>query len=247
MILRHISEQLSRQNWPAVTIEMVVVVLGIFAALQADGWNEARKDRAEESLYLSELMEDFVANRENLSMNIGRNETILPAMLGLLGQSSMETPTWTVTQMNTAFKRIHDMPTFTAVRRAYSNLTGSGDLKLIRNRRLKNEIATYYAATALTEIVQNTHELELVETFQPYIIAEMDYQAVNPTRVEDFPLPPAVEEDRILEVLTSRTFRNVLSQKWTIISDLLDQFRGMQKRTETIIEMLQAEIVDPAS
>jgi len=56
------------------------------------------------------------------------------------------------------------------VSRAYVNLTGSGDLKLIQNRSLKNGLAEYYAAAQLTALVQSTHEMELVQTFQPYII-----------------------------------------------------------------------------
>jgi len=44
---------------------------------------------------------------------------------------------------------------------AYDNLTGSGDLKLLGNRSLKNALAEYYAAAKLTTVVQATHEMEL--------------------------------------------------------------------------------------
>ena len=35
------------------------------------------------------------------------------------------------------------------------------------------------AGTELVRLVQDTHEMELVHTFQPYIIENLDYQAVS--------------------------------------------------------------------
>jgi len=58
----------------------------------------------------------------------------------------------------------------------------------------------------------------------------------------DYALPPAVEEDRILEVLKAPEFRNILTQKWTIATDLLNQNRLFRDRTTEIIEILEDEI-----
>ena len=45
-------------DWFAVTVDFLIVVVGIFAAMQADNWNEARKDRLQEREYLLRLYED---------------------------------------------------------------------------------------------------------------------------------------------------------------------------------------------
>ncbi len=84
--------------------------------------------------------------------------------------------------------------------------------------------------------------MELVQTFQPYVIEHMDFQAVSARRVKDFPLPVAEEESRLLEVLDTREFRNNLTQKWTICTDLLYQHRRMQARTGEVIRILETEI-----
>ena len=242
MILRRLAEATKSQSWFVVFIELLVLVVGIFIGLQVDDWSQSRKDRVEEHLYLEELLEDFEANRTALLGSISKLEEIIPAMTALLEQSAMGTPDWSIGELNDAFRHIHRMPTFIPVERAFANLTGSGDLKLIRNRDLKNALAQYISASKLVELVQNTHEMELVQTFQPYVIEHMDFQAVFYQRVEDFPLPLAVEESRLLEVLGTREFRNNLTQKWTICTDLLDQHRGMQIRTGEVIRILEAEI-----
>lgn len=242
MILRRIAEAFRRQDWFVVFIELLVLIVGIYVGLQVDDWNKARQDRQTESIYLSEFMEDFQSDQENLEESIGEAGEILTAMIGLLEQSSLETPTWTVAELNDAFRNIQRMPTFDLNDRVFSNLTGSGDLKLIQNRELKYALAGYYRDSKLTNLVQNTHEMELVQTFQPYLIENMDYQAVHHSRVDDFPLPPSMDRDQILEVLKTQEFRNIVTQKWVIMTDLLNQFRGMRERNEEITEILEKEM-----
>jgi hypothetical protein len=45
MLLRHLSEHIRSQNWFAVGLDFLVVVIDIYVGLQADAWNELRKDR----------------------------------------------------------------------------------------------------------------------------------------------------------------------------------------------------------
>ncbi len=84
--------------------------------------------------------------------------------------------------------------------------------------------------------------MELVETFQPYIIENLDYMAVYFARAEAFPLPPANNPERILEVYQTQEFRNIATQKWVIVSDLLEQYQSNQERIQNIIKILEAEL-----
>jgi hypothetical protein len=58
MILRRISENLRSQNWFAVIVELVIVVVGVFMGLQVQDWNEVRKERIEERELLGRLYEE---------------------------------------------------------------------------------------------------------------------------------------------------------------------------------------------
>jgi hypothetical protein len=51
---RHVAEH----DWFAVGVDFLVVVIGIFAAMQADNWNQERKDRTQAREYLQRLYED---------------------------------------------------------------------------------------------------------------------------------------------------------------------------------------------
>jgi len=58
MLLRRVMKHVNDQNWFAVVLDFLIVVFGIFVGLQVDNWNEERKARAEEQIYLARLSED---------------------------------------------------------------------------------------------------------------------------------------------------------------------------------------------
>lgn len=242
MILRRLVNGIKNQDWLVVAVEIFVVVVGIFFGLQVDDWSKVQQDRKTEQLYLHELLEDLENDSQLLEDKTGASERILAGLIGLLEQSAQETPSWTLQEMNEGFQLVQSTPTFIPTDRAFINITGSGDLKIIRNRKLKNALAVYYSAAEKTILIQNTHEMGLVQNLQPYIIENMDYQAVHYSRIDDFPLPPSLDEDKILDVLHTQEFRNIVTQKWVIMSDLLSQFREMRIRNDAVIEILEAEL-----
>ncbi len=52
MILRRISAPVKDQNWFAVGVDFVIVVIGVFIGIQVSDWNASREDRSNETLYL---------------------------------------------------------------------------------------------------------------------------------------------------------------------------------------------------
>ncbi len=238
-ILKRLSKHLDEQNWFAIGLEILIVVISIFLGFQVTASYESRMSLGTEAIYLEELLEDFQANRSLEDETLGRLETILPQIQGLLEQSALAEPTWSAAELNAAFSNIWQMPTFYSTNRAYDNILGSGELKLLRDRELKKEISEYYSTLELLQIVQNTHELELVQILMPYAVTKMDFQAVHLTRSADYPIPPAVEPERILEVLHTREFRGILTTKWDILTDLLDLNRGLSKEIDEVLVHLQ--------
>jgi len=244
---RHIRKSLMEQNKVRTYIfysigEIALVMVGILLALQVSNWNQQNYERDLEGKYLQELMEDFKENKRNADRVIGVVDRILPALISLLEQSALEAPDLSLDSLNTWYKEMNIMPTFRSTDRAYTNITGSGELKIISNDDIKYAMAMYYSRLEVLRLVQNTHELELVETFQPYIIENMDFQAVHAERVDEYPLPDPVDEAAIFEVLHTREFRNILTAKWTISTDLLNQFREINILIDDVIKLIEEEL-----
>ena len=70
MILRRLSKHVKGQNWFAVALDFLIVVLGVFAGLQVSNWNEARQDRNQAAALLERLESDF---RETRALAIEQN------------------------------------------------------------------------------------------------------------------------------------------------------------------------------
>ena len=58
MILRRLAGRLRQQDWLAVTIELVLVMVGVFLGIQVANWNEERKARSTEAAYLERIAQD---------------------------------------------------------------------------------------------------------------------------------------------------------------------------------------------
>ena len=59
MIIRRFTDHIRRQDWFALFLDLLIVVVGIYLGLQVDAWNSARQDRATEREYLERLLADM--------------------------------------------------------------------------------------------------------------------------------------------------------------------------------------------
>ena len=62
MILRRITEHVKAQNWFAVGVEFVIVVVGVFVGLQAQDWSTARAERSAEHAAIERLIIEYKLN-----------------------------------------------------------------------------------------------------------------------------------------------------------------------------------------
>jgi hypothetical protein len=227
-------------QWTRTAAEGVAIVVSILLAFWIDTYWDNRQEAQLESLYLLELQEDLELNKSRLEDQTAELGGIARSMQVLLAQSVLESPSMSVTELNENFSQITNMTSMYLVNRAYANMTGSGDLRIIQSRPLKNALAEYYAAAQVITLVQNTHEMELVQIYEPFIIENLDYAAVAVIRADEFPLPSPIEEASILNVLATRKFRNILIQKSVITTDLINEFRTQLELTDNILSLLKS-------
>ena len=74
MFLRRVMEHVKTQNWFAVLLDFLIVVIGVFMGIQVNNWNEERLLRAEETFFLQRLIDDFRASIEASEQEAGVTE-----------------------------------------------------------------------------------------------------------------------------------------------------------------------------
>ncbi len=147
MILRKLAEAIREQNWFTVVLEILIVVIGIFVGLQVDGWNEVRKDRIKERVYLERLSRDIERDSALLDRSIRRAEDraqlAVTALMGLADPTLIETDPCRFL----ASARGPSSNFFPVLyRHTFTEILSSGHLELIRSEDLKDELSQYYTA-----------------------------------------------------------------------------------------------------
>ena len=70
MLLRRITKHVKDQNWFAVGIDFIIVVIGVFVGIQLGNWNEARYQQQSASAYIERLRGDLTANQDDFEQRL---------------------------------------------------------------------------------------------------------------------------------------------------------------------------------
>lgn len=77
MILRRLARNLRDQNWTAITIEFVLLVVGVFLGIQVANWNEARVDRDREKTFLGQLRDEIAENARSIQHQLEYQQQVV--------------------------------------------------------------------------------------------------------------------------------------------------------------------------
>ena len=70
MIFRRIKAHIEKENWFAVLIDFLIVVVGVFIGIQVANWNDNRQQRETTQHYLTCISEELVANQEDINQRL---------------------------------------------------------------------------------------------------------------------------------------------------------------------------------
>ena len=151
MILRSVVGHLGRQDWTAVAIELVVVVLGVFIGLQASNWNEQWEIDAKAAHFAESLKADMRAEAWGYEYQIhyygnvlSNAERAVDALAGdaPLSDEALLISAFRATQYNENIRR----------RATYDELTSTGEIGLIHDSRLRDLAMRLYTAPMFESI-----------------------------------------------------------------------------------------------
>ena len=70
MLLRRLTQSLKSQNWTAIWIEFVLLVLGVFLGIQVSNWNATRIEQQKSAEFTQRLKSDLRVEAWNYEMQI---------------------------------------------------------------------------------------------------------------------------------------------------------------------------------
>jgi len=156
MRLRKVSKHVKEQNWFAVGLDFLIVVCGILIAFQITTWNEARQDRRSEQRYLAELAVNLEAD---LAQVRSGQEVSLQRLVAAEAILAGAVPNYARPPFFAQIDRdllspgaFDDYPYATlsayffmvSSRSTFEELIQTGNIRVISNRSLVNELTGYY-------------------------------------------------------------------------------------------------------
>jgi len=142
MLLRSVTKHVREQNWLAVGIDFLIVIVGVFIGIQVSNWNAARLDRAIERDDLIRLHADIeasIAGQDRdlrfLGQQIADQQVVLTALdacaVTPADESSFQRGLVTLGYVNPP--RLY--------RRTIDEIAASGRTDIIRNETIADELA----------------------------------------------------------------------------------------------------------
>ncbi len=155
MILRRVIEHVKNQNWTAVALDFVIVVVGVFIGIQVSNWNAARAQRLDAALYHDRLVADMRLEAYNYQVLRDYYRDVRKAAeatySGLTGAPEPGAGMSDTELVVNAF-RASQYSWAERHRATFDELVGSGNLDLIADDELRTLVTGYYAMALLEEV-----------------------------------------------------------------------------------------------
>ncbi|UPT64857.1 MAG: hypothetical protein M0D54_10400 [Hyphomonadaceae bacterium JAD_PAG50586_4] len=255
MLLRRVVAHLRKQEWTAVALDFLIVVLGVFVGLQVNNWNTARADRQAEREIIAAVADDIRREREEL--DVGRESALMSiraanaaliaagqpptvavqfpnSNVGLLDYRSLDVSGAALEPIDTnasAWTWITARYFPSASSAAFDTLVNTGRLGIIRNVELVRKFQLYRQRWESLEGSQRAIYRELRD--RAVYVGEAS--GLSPfTNIEPAALGALVRESPILRT----TMRTHL--EYTILH--LSQMAAMDAQAAATLEMIDAEM-----
>ncbi|MEM6517628.1 MAG: DUF6090 family protein [Bacteroidota bacterium] len=217
--------------------EIILVVIGILIALEINDWSQNKKNQKLEAQYYCRLLEDVNQDFTNyndyvalLNERIDVNNTVIQR----LQDDSM--PLDSVTPL--ILKSIkYSIRNITATTDAFDDIKSSGNLNIIKDLAIKNQLADYYKTLANTSAVIESNGKAITE--QRFLVRE---DVISYGWIKILENVNAIDTSKVnLTALKSKiNFTDDMRLKMT--NDAVF-YLGINSRNKQLLELLESEIV----
>lgn len=163
MILRRLTQSLKEQNWTAIVIEFVLLVIGVFLGIQVGNWNQEREQRNMSVAFSARLREDLRREQWVEQMVIEYNRQVRKnaehTLAALDGRQSLSDEQFLIS----AYRATQYLYS-NSNRSTYNELVSTGTMDLIadvRLRKIANDAFTTPLYGQITERAQNSEYRKL--------------------------------------------------------------------------------------
>jgi len=254
MSLRTIAVRIRQHDWLAVGIELLVVVAGVFIALQVTNWNDDRKEAARGREYLQRLHDDMAQDVANLDAISGFWTRVRDYGEGAVAYAEQgELVQGSAWKTLLAYYQASQLWPYRKPDVTFQEIQASGDLLLIRNAQLRARIARHYSATAGSQVVEVLGLVpryrERVRGMTPWKIQQYIWASCYRSRDADQELldcaAPVSEAESLVVIERYRQSPELTDELrfWMVnVNNGLQLMRGIQAEAQALSDDVEREL-----
>jgi len=249
-LFRNIRRQLASENkfqkYSRYAIgEIVLVVIGILIALSINNWNENRKERNKELIYLNNIKEDIKLNIASLEVFIvTRDETVNSVAIVLEyfnGKQKIDHNTFNFHNIN-----ILEWYPFVQHSNTYEELMNSGKFAIISNKSIKNELQNIQSNFEMILFIENEMQQDYERyLYQPYFnLVDLDTALKNYTdqlNNKETTTIEKLDKDEIELLLKNKLYKNGLVLAAFNSNKLVEEFTNLIEKSKLVIQLIDNE------
>jgi len=146
MILRRFTQHIKEQNWFAVGLDVLVVIVGIFLGLQVTNWQEQINEDDDANEYLNRLHDNLQVDLKNIKhREIFWTQVVNYSATALEYLESPDLRPKAPWPYLLAVFQSSQIAPLEITDITYRELQQAGQLALIRNKQLRQDLAEYYS------------------------------------------------------------------------------------------------------
>ncbi len=179
MLLRRVIEHVKTQNWTAVGLDFIIVVVGVFIGIQVSNWNTSRADAQRDREFVERLAGNMAFDERNLI--VARDYWLETANHGRDALQYLNTGEYAEgSQWRTilAFLHASQMNSIRFTDDAYQEMIGSGSLGAVGSIELRDRLGRLYSL-GRDDVFLNT----LFNYQSPYRI---NVRKITPIKIMDY-------------------------------------------------------------
>lgn len=240
MILRRVIEHMKKQEWTAVFLDFLIVVVGVFIGLQVQEWSVARAEKESISAQLSSFREELIQRQSDINDQKAyiedRINDATALRSGLMSEDQVLSEN-DVSRLAMSVVRTNDLDiTF----RGFEELSASGSLSKIKSRTLLEKLYRWDASlTNLRSTEEDVSTLRDISSM-PAILDALSLGNMARTDSRFLDMPPANRFTVDIEALRgNRDFDNALVSRTILERQKLDALFRFQNATDELIDALE--------
>ena len=165
MILRRVIEHVRHQQWTAIWIDLVIVVVGVFIGIQVANWNVEWETRQKSAIFTERLKTDMRGEDWTYQLLITYNREVLAnanrAVEALEGKAALSDEALLVSAYRATQYRNRNQRGST-----FDELVSTGNIDLIRDRTLRDTAIRLYNLAIFDNLVQEGMKSRYREAFR---------------------------------------------------------------------------------